>query len=97
MNAGKESRQSVSLGIPLSSADPDLQALGQSTYSNTNLFDTVALTFDITPSASGNISFHYVFGSEEYPQFAPGGPQAGSTGPILLGFIALQCDRTLLM
>lgn len=32
-----------------------------------NLFDCSILTFSITPTASGPVSFSYVFGSEEYP------------------------------
>jgi hypothetical protein len=52
--------------------DPDLQALSTAAgYGSQALFDQVLLTFDITPTASGNLAFQYVFGSEEYPDFAP--------------------------
>jgi hypothetical protein len=52
--------------------DPDLQALSTAAgYGSQTLFDQVLLTFDMTPTASGNLAFQYVFGSEEYPDFAP--------------------------
>eukprot|EP00878_Enallax_costatus_P023680 GHUV01025211.1.p1 GENE.GHUV01025211.1~~GHUV01025211.1.p1 ORF type:complete len:215 (+),score=46.66 GHUV01025211.1:533-1177(+) len=76
-NAGAELRQDVDLSIPASSADPDLLALAKAAYGSTSLYDSVSLTFDITAAASGAVFFQYVFGSEEYPQYAPGGSQPG--------------------
>lgn len=51
---------------------PDLQASSKASgYGSQSLFDQVTLQFDITPTNSGPVSFQYVFGSEEYPFFAP--------------------------
>lgn len=58
--------------------DDDLLHVSNVTYPNKSLFDTVKLVFDITPSVSGPLYFQYVFGSEEYPNYAPGGAQAGA-------------------
>lgn len=35
------------------------------------LYDTAILEFDFTTTISGPIGFQYVFGSEEYPEYAP--------------------------
>jgi hypothetical protein len=48
----------------------DLQATSDAGYSQ-KLFDQVTLQFDVTPTNSGPVSFQYVFGSEEYPYYAP--------------------------
>lgn len=52
-------------------ADTDMQAASFAAGYNQSLLDQVLLTFDITPTVSGNLAFQYVFGSEEYPEFAP--------------------------
>eukprot|EP00879_Flechtneria_rotunda_P029890 GHRR01032354.1.p1 GENE.GHRR01032354.1~~GHRR01032354.1.p1 ORF type:complete len:300 (+),score=55.85 GHRR01032354.1:428-1327(+) len=68
--------------------DADLQAVSQKTYSQ-NLFDIITLTFDITPTVSGPVYFQYVFGSEEYPEYAPkvGGNTTGSMNDIFAFFM----------
>lgn len=53
------------------SSDPDLQALSTAAGYSQALKDEVLLTFDITPTVSGPLAFQYVWGSEEYPDFAP--------------------------
>eukprot|EP00877_Chromochloris_zofingiensis_P006714 jgi/Chrzof1/2296/Cz11g10020.t1 len=40
-------------------------------YPSMSLYDTAILEFDFVPSVSGDISFAYVFGSEEYPEYSP--------------------------
>lgn len=78
---------SVNLGIPVSSANQALVKLANDTYGVSILLDTVMLTFEMTPAASGGVSFQYVFGSEEYPAYAP--PNSGKyvvpTVPAILG------------
>ncbi len=56
---------SSSGGTPNVSADPDLNVLAAGTVTN-----GVFLEFDFV-SATNQISFDYIFGSEEYPEFAP--------------------------
>mmetsp|Transcript_17574 Transcript_17574/g.35458 ORF Transcript_17574/g.35458 Transcript_17574/m.35458 type:complete len:560 (-) Transcript_17574:248-1927(-) len=46
--------------------DPDLDAIVAPFPTD----EASVLTFDVTPSISGNLSCDYVFGSEEYPEFA---------------------------
>lgn len=58
--------------------DSDLRREANITYPGARLFDTIKLVFDITPTVSGPLQFQYVFGSEEYPDFAPG--SGNSTG-----------------
>lgn len=64
--------------------DSDLQSISTCAsclYPNKHLLDTVSLTFDITPGATGAVSFQYVFGSEEYPEYAPrNGTPTGDDG-----------------
>lgn len=38
-------------------------------YSTMSLFDVNFLSFSITPTVSGPLTFSYVFGSEEYEQY----------------------------
>jgi hypothetical protein len=52
---------------------------------NQSLFDLSALEFDLTPAVSGPLVFSYVFGSEEYFNYSPGGgegPAWHSTQPL---------------
>jgi hypothetical protein len=51
---------------------------GGGSLAGQTLLDVVALEFDLTPAVSGPLVFSYVFGSEEYPEFAVS---------FLLGFI----------
>jgi hypothetical protein len=44
-----------------------------SSLAGQRLVDPVALEFDLTPAVSGPLVFSYVFGSDEYPEYAPGG------------------------
>lgn len=53
------------------SSDADLADLSAAAGYSQALYDAVLLTFDITPTVSGLLAFQYVFGSEEYPDFAP--------------------------
>jgi hypothetical protein len=53
------------------STDPDLAALSAATGYSQTLHDEALLSFDLTPTVSGPLAFQYVFGSEEYPFFAP--------------------------
>lgn len=53
------------------STDPDMNAASTAAGYTQNLLDQVLLTFDLTPTISGNLAFQYVFGSEEYPEFVP--------------------------
>ncbi|KAF6257103.1 hypothetical protein COO60DRAFT_1461341 [Scenedesmus sp. NREL 46B-D3] len=53
------------------SSDPDMQALSTAAGYSQALYDQVLLMFDVTPTVSGPLAFQYVFGSEEYPDFAP--------------------------
>jgi hypothetical protein len=48
------------------SSDPNLTAIA-----NGQLYNGVVLEFDFVPSGD-TVLFHYVFGSEEYPEFSPG-------------------------
>ncbi|MBR9922244.1 MAG: T9SS type A sorting domain-containing protein [Bacteroidetes bacterium] len=45
--------------------DPDLNSL-----SSGEAFNTFVIEFDFVPAESGLLSFSYVFGSEEYPEYA---------------------------
>jgi hypothetical protein len=52
----------------ITTVDPLLQALSP----GVSLFDLATLNFDVTSTNGGNLlTFQYVFGSEEYPEFAP--------------------------
>jgi len=51
--------------------EPDLQAQSTSAGYSQSLHDQVTLQFDVTPTTSGPLAFQYIFGSEEYPDFAP--------------------------
>lgn len=51
--------------------DTQLSALATAMgYPSMSLYDTAILEFDFVPSVSGDISFAYVFGSEEYPEYS---------------------------
>ncbi len=54
---------SASAAVPANFSDPDLQVLA-----GTNINDAAVLEFDFIPSGD-MISFSFVFGSEEYPEF----------------------------
>lgn len=75
-------------GTPLVTSDPHLNAIAAGSVTN-----GAVLEFDFVPSGD-TISFRYVFGSEEYPEFSPSsfndafgfflwGP--GVSGPYALG------------
>ena len=52
----------------ITTVDPDLQAALEQCQP---LFDLATLEFDVTSTNGGNLlTFQYVFGSEEYPEFA---------------------------
>jgi hypothetical protein len=53
------------------SAGPTLPAQPGTTLIPGNTFDAAVLSFDFT-TTTGEISFNYVFGSEEYPEFVNG-------------------------
>lgn len=46
-------------------SDADLQSIG-----GTNMFDVCTLEFDFIPQGD-EVTFYYIFGSEEYPEYAP--------------------------
>jgi hypothetical protein len=52
-------------GTPMVSTDPDLNFIANGSVTN-----GVVLEFDFVP-AGDTISFNYIFGSEEYPEFSP--------------------------
>jgi hypothetical protein len=57
------------------------QASAPSTaMANQNLYDLSALEFDLTPAVSGPLVFSYVFGSEEYFKYSPGGSEQQREG-----------------
>lgn len=74
-NTALQRTQAQGTGI---GSDPDLQALSTAAGYSQALYDEVLLQFDVTPTASGNLAFQYVFGSEEYPDFAPSPGEACS-------------------
>jgi hypothetical protein len=67
-NTNPQKTQAQGTGI---STDEDLVALSEAAGYHQELKDAVLLSFDITPTVSGPLAFQYVFGSEEYPMFAP--------------------------
>ena len=63
----------------IATVDPQLQALTPQP-----IFDLATLEFDVTTTNGGNLfTFQYVFGSEEYPEFAP---PVSSGFPDVFGF-----------
>jgi hypothetical protein len=62
---------SSTLQLTSSRTDADLAALSLAMGYNQNLFDINILSFDITPTVSGPITFSYVFASEEYQEYSP--------------------------
>jgi hypothetical protein len=63
----------------ITTVDPQLQALTPQPT-----FDLATLEFDVTTTNGGNLfTFQYVFGSEEYPEFAP---PVDSGFPDVFGF-----------
>eukprot|EP00878_Enallax_costatus_P023564 GHUV01025065.1.p1 GENE.GHUV01025065.1~~GHUV01025065.1.p1 ORF type:complete len:423 (+),score=66.03 GHUV01025065.1:176-1444(+) len=68
------------------STDPDMQAASAAAGYQQSLLDQVLLTFDVTPSVSGNLAFQYVFGSEEYPEFAPSAGSPTTSNNDIFGF-----------
>jgi hypothetical protein len=73
------------------SSDPDLQELSAAAGYSQTLFDEVLLTFDITPTISGPLAFQYVFGSEEYPDFAPSPGEACRCNEML-SLVKITCS-----
>lgn len=67
-NTNPQKTQAQGTGV---STDPDLVGLSAAAGYDQELKDAVLLSFDITPTVSGPLAFQYVFGSEEYPFFAP--------------------------
>lgn len=54
------------------SMDPELKGLAtQMGYGTMVLKDTAILEFDFVPLVTGSFSFKYVFGSDEFPEYAP--------------------------
>eukprot|EP00877_Chromochloris_zofingiensis_P006711 jgi/Chrzof1/2293/Cz11g09330.t1 len=52
--------------------DPELKGLAtQMGYGTMVLKDTAILEFDFVPLVTGSFSFKYVFGSDEFPEYAP--------------------------
>lgn len=54
---------------PPTASDPDLNALLAAAGSSSTTQDVCALEFDFVPSGD-SVKFRYVFGSEEYPEYA---------------------------
>ena len=53
-------------------SDANLSAAASASgYPGLKLLDIANLEFDITPTVTGPLAFRYVFGSEEYPKYAP--------------------------
>lgn len=50
--------------------DADMMALSSGAYGQP-LYDGIILEFTLTPRGTGSLVFAYVWGSEEYPSFAP--------------------------
>jgi gliding motility-associated-like protein len=59
----------ASFGFPIAAGDADLNALLVQFGSTSTTTDVCALEFDFVP-AGDTIKFQYVFGSEEYPEYA---------------------------
>eukprot|EP00877_Chromochloris_zofingiensis_P010772 jgi/Chrzof1/5949/Cz16g21190.t1 len=75
------------------SLDPDLTVISsQAGYPGMKLYDTAILEFDFTTTISGPIGFQYVFGSEEYPEYAP--PPNTSYNDIFGFWISLGASKT---
>jgi hypothetical protein len=51
-------------------------------YAGLKLLDIAILEFDITPTISGPLAFKYVFGSEEYPKYAPTASKWGAADEL---------------
>lgn len=62
--------------------DADVTAVSKALYPTPSVFDPVTLSFDVVPQATGNATFQYVFGSEEYPEYAPGGASYSASSPM---------------
>lgn len=72
---GPNNSTSFSNNIPATSnvsTDPDLYAISNAAVTNADPTNGVVLEFDFVPSGD-TISFRYVFGSEEYPEFVNAG------------------------
>uniref|UniRef100_A0A383W8B1 Peptidase M11 gametolysin domain-containing protein n=1 Tax=Tetradesmus obliquus TaxID=3088 RepID=A0A383W8B1_TETOB len=91
-NTALQRTQAQGTGI---GSDPDLQALSTAAGYSQALYDEVLLQFDVTPTASGNLAFQYVFGSEEYPDFAPS-PDYPDPSPYndIFGFFMWEASGT---
>jgi hypothetical protein len=77
-NTNPQKTQAQGTGV---STDPDLVTLSEAAGYVQELKDAVLLSFDVTPTVSGPLAFQYVFGSEEYPVFAPS-PGEGPAGVL---------------
>lgn len=68
-NSGQPSStfSSNSLGTP---GDTDIEAFGAAAGQFETNYDACAVIFNFQPLANGDISFTYIFASEEYPEFS---------------------------
>lgn len=58
-------------GFGYTGQDADMEIISAAAWKNQVLRDTLDLSFDVTSWGTGHVYFQYVFGSDEYPEWAP--------------------------